>query len=124
MKKVILFSLLLIICCVPAPAQKKIEQQPACVLGLDQSPELRGFRLGLTQPAVLARLPGVTIEKPDKFGLARLRLSFMDSTSLIKSSAREKAVQQDTFSGEGSAFVLESSRFPAFKGVRNIQMRF
>src|SRR4051812_40330828 len=124
MKKVILFSLLMIIGCVPAPAQNKIEQKSACALGLDQAPELRGFRLGMTQAAVLARLPGVTIEKPDNFGLARLRLSFMDSTSLLKTSTREKAVQPDAFSGEGSAFVLDSARFPAFKGVRKIQMRF
>ncbi|HEX3084651.1 MAG TPA: hypothetical protein VHP99_09030 [Pyrinomonadaceae bacterium] len=124
MNKVILF--LSLILCVPVVAQKKPEDQnPRCPLRLDQSPELRGFRLGMTQAAVLARLPGVTIEKPDKFGLARLRLSIIDSTSLIKSSPRDKGVQTDMVAGpnEGSTFVIDSSHFPFLKGVRKIQMR-
>jgi len=126
MKKVSLFSLLLLIVCVPAIAQKKTEsQKPVCPLRLDQSPELRGFRLGMTQAAMLARLPGVTLEKPDKFGLARLRLSIIDSASLVKSSARDRVVQPDMLAGpnEGSAYVIDSSRFPALKGVRRIEMR-
>jgi hypothetical protein len=124
MNKVILF--LSLILCVPVVAQKKTaNQKPGCPLRLDQSPELRGFRLGMTQAAVLAQLPGVTIEKPDRFGLARLRLSIIDSTSLIKSSARDKGVQTDRLAGlnEGSAFVIDGSHFPALKGVRKIQLR-
>jgi hypothetical protein len=83
--------------------------------------------MGLTQAAVLAKLPGVTIEKPDKFGLSRLRLSIIDPISSIKTApTREKAVQPDAIAGpaEGSAFVLDSSRFPNLKGTRKIQMRF
>ena len=127
MKKVSLFSLLLLIVCVPVIAQKNTEsQKPVCPLRLEQSPELRGFRMGMTQAAALARLPGVTVEKPDKFGLARLRLSIIDSASLIKSSARDKGVQPDTLAGpnEGSAFVIDSARLPTLKGARKIQMRF
>ena len=126
MKKAILFSLSLLILCVPGLAQKKtVNQKPACTLRLDQSPELRGLRMGMTQAAVLARFPGVTIEKPDKFGLARLRLSIIDTTAFIKSSARDKGVQPDMLAGagEGSAFVIDSSRFATLKGVRKIQMR-
>jgi hypothetical protein len=111
---------------VPVLAQKKTEKpNTTCTLRLDQSPELRGFRMGMTQAAVLARLPGVTIEKPDKFGLARLRLSIIDSASLIKSSARDKGVEPDMLAApnDGTAFVMDSGRFPAFKGVRKIQMR-
>ena len=114
--------------CVPALAQKKKTDppKPACQLGLDQSPELRGFRLGMSQAAVLARLPGVTLEKPDKFGLARLRLSIIDPNPVIKAAPGGKAIQPDLISppGEGSAFVIDDSRLPAFKGTRRIQMRF
>jgi hypothetical protein len=127
MKKVSLFSLLLLIVCLPALAQRKTEnQKPVCSLRLEQSPELRGFRMGMTQAAVLARLPGVTVEKPDKFGLARLRLAINDSTPLLKSSARDVGVQPDMLGGttEGSAFVLDISRFPTLKGVRKMKMRF
>src|ERR1051325_9330183 len=106
-------------------AQKKTESaKPKCTLGLDQSPELRGFRMGMTQAAVQSKLPGVAIEKPDKFGLSRLRLSIIDPTPLVRTS-RDKAVQPDIAAAtEGSAFVLDSSRFPTLKGTRKIQMRF
>ena len=127
MKKAILFCLLLLILCSPVFGQKKVDNlKPKCTLGLDQSPELRGFRMGMSQAAVLSKLPGVTIEKPDKFGLARLRLTILDSTSLIKAAPRDKGVQPDisAIATEGSAFVLDSSRFPALKGTRKIQMRF
>jgi len=82
--------------------------------------------MGMTQAAVLAKLPGVTVEKPDKFGLARLRLSIIDPSALIKSSPRDKGVQQDmtATSTDGSAFVLDGAKFPALKGTRRIQMRF
>jgi hypothetical protein len=127
MKKGILFALLLLILCAPAWGQKKVDApKPKCTLGLDQSPELRGFRLGMTQAAVLSKLPGVTLEKPDKFGLARLRLSIIDASALIKTGPRDKGVQPDMIAGanDGSAFVLDISKFPALKGTRKIQMRF
>jgi hypothetical protein len=76
---------------------------------------------------VLARLPGVTIGKPDKFGLARLRVSTIDSSSLlIKPSPKEKSLQQDITVGPdgGSAFVVAVGGFPALKGVRKLEMRF
>jgi hypothetical protein len=126
MKQIIFFSLLSLILCAPAFGQKTTDKKPTCTLGINESPELRGFRMGMTQAAVLARLPGVTIEKPDKFGLARLRLSIIDPSSVIKPSPKDKGVEADISAGpsEGSAFVLESARFPALKGARKLQMRF
>lgn len=127
MKKVIVPALILFAVCASAFAQKKTEAQPPkCTLGVDQSPELRGFRMGMTQAAVLAKFPGVTIEKADKFGLARLRISLIDTAGLIKTSAKDRAVQADITAGpdDGTAFVIDVARFPAFKGVRKMQMRF
>jgi hypothetical protein len=58
MKKGILFALLLLILCAQVFAQKKVDNpKPKCGLGLDQSPELRGFRLSMTQAAVLSSCP-------------------------------------------------------------------
>jgi hypothetical protein len=127
MNKVILSGVLLSLLCSSAFAQKdSAPPKTKCNLSLDQSPELRGLRLGMTQAAVLARFPGVSIEKPDKFGLARLRLSVIESSSLIKGATREKSVQPDITAGqaEGTAFVIDSVRFPALKGVRKMQLRF
>jgi hypothetical protein len=125
MKQIILFSLLTLILCVPAFGQKSSEKKPTCTLGISQSPEMRGFRMGMTQAAVLARLPGVTVGKPDKFGLARLRLAIIDSSALVM-TPKGNGIQADMSGGpsDGNAFVLDSVRFPAFKGVRLLQMRF
>lgn len=126
MKQIILFGLLSLILCATAFGQKPNEKKPPCPLGINQAPELRGFRMGMTQAAVLARVPGTTIEKPDKFGLARLRISVIDSSKMIMPSPKDKGIQPDITVGpsDGSAFVLDSARFPAFKGVRKVQMRF
>jgi hypothetical protein len=50
----------------------------------------------------------------------------MDLSTLLTPAPKEKGVQPDMSVGpsDGSAFVLDSMRFPAFKGVRKLQMRF
>jgi len=127
MKQVILLAAVFMVLAAPGFAQKKPDSKPEkCTLGLDRSPELRGFRMGMTQDQVLRRLPGVSVEKPDKYGLARLRLSIIDTSGVIKTSAHDKAVQPDITATpeDGSAFVLDGLRFPDLKGVRKLQMRF
>src|SRR2546430_16709147 len=95
--KPILVILLISLIFTAAVGQRKVEEKaPKCTLGLDHAPELRGFRLAATQQSVLARFPGVSIEKPDKFGLSKLRLTVIDSAGLIKGPAtRDKGVQAD-----------------------------
>jgi hypothetical protein len=126
--KPILVILLISLTFTAAVGQRKAEdKKPKCTLGLDHAPELRGFRLATTQQTVLARFPGISIEKPDKFGLARLRLTLIDSVGLIKGPmTRDKGVQTDITARpeDGSAFVLESTKFPALNGVRRIEFRF
>ena len=126
-KQVIGFSLIAFLLCTVALAQKKPDAPtPKCSLTLEQSPQLRGLRMGMTQAAVLVQFPGITVEKPDKFGLARLRITLVDASGVIKTSIKEKAVQPDITGGPdaGSAFVVDPSRFPALKGIRKIQIRF
>ncbi|HBB97582.1 MAG TPA: hypothetical protein DC054_19550 [Blastocatellia bacterium] len=126
--KPILVILLISLTFTAAVGQRKVEDKsPKCTLGMDHAPELRGFRLATPQQTVLAKFPGVSIEKPDKFGLARLRLSLIDSAAVIRATAtRDKGVQADTSARpeEGSAFVLDGAKFPALKGVRRIELRF
>lgn len=126
--KPILVILLISLTFSAAVGQRKVEDKgPKCTLGLDRAPELRGFRLATPQQTVLARFPGVSIEKPDKFGFARLRLSIIDSANVIKGPAtRDKGVQADISvrPEEGSAFILDGAKFPALKGVRRIELRF
>jgi len=126
--KLILVILLISLTFTAAIGQRKIDdKEPKCTLGLDHAPELRGFRIATAQQNVLARFPGVSIEKPDKFGLAKLHLSVIDSADVIKGSpTRDKGVQADITARpeDGSAFVIDSAKFPVLKGVRRIELRF
>jgi hypothetical protein len=126
MQKAILLILALVLCAPVLAQQKADSKQATCSLKLDRSPELRGFRLGMPQDQLLRRFPGVTVEKPDRYGLARLRLAIIDASGLVKPSAKEKAAQADITASpaDGSAFVLDGSRFPDLKGVRRMQIRF
>ena len=110
-------------------AQTKVDDQsPKCTLGLDHVARIARLSIwARRRPAVLARFPGISVEKPDKFGLARLRLTVIDSVGLIKGpTTRDKGVQSDITArpADGSAFVLDSTKFPSLKGVRRIEFRF
>ena len=58
-----------------APAAK-------CTLALAQAPALRGLRLGMNQAQVLARFPGLSLDRADELGLSRLGLTLIDSRPL------------------------------------------
>lgn len=128
MKHTILVFLIVLSSAFPLFGQGKNETKPAkCALAIERAPELRGFRVGATQASVLARFPGVSVEKPDKFGVTRLRLTTIDSSAVVKGlPVREKAVQADMASlpGGESSFTIDAAKFPSLKGVRRIQLRF
>lgn len=58
--KTIALALLLAACPSAARAQ---QQQPACTVRRDAAPELRGFRLGMTEAEVRARVPGASVNR-------------------------------------------------------------
>jgi len=110
-------------------AQGNSQTAPAakCTLALAQAPALRGLRLGMNQAQVLARFPGLSLDRADELGLSRLRLALIDVDLYPKgSSNRERGVQLDIAAGtsEGRSFTADSSKFPDLKGVRRIQLRF
>jgi len=81
----------------------------------------------MNQTQLLARLPGISLDRPDELGQSRLRLNLIDADLYPKgSSNRDRAVQIDIAAGtaEGRAFTSDSTRFPDLKGVRKIQLRF
>ncbi len=127
MKRIILTLLILLICALPLFAQGKTATKPApCTLGLDRAPELRGFRVGAPQSAVLARFPGASVEKADKSGVAILRFTVIDSAITKGVASRDKGVQPDisAIPSEESAFIVDVAKFPILKGVRRIRFRF
>jgi hypothetical protein len=125
MKRIILIVMALLLCAFSLFAQNKNVSKPQCSLGLDRAPELRGFRLGVPQAAVLARFPGTSVDKPDKFGATELRLGVIDSSVVSKGlPVRDKGVQPDLMLGADNAFIVDSARFQTLKGVRRIGFRF
>src|SRR6267142_4176644 len=129
MKSTTLNVLLLLSLSSVAFAQGNSQTAPAakCTLALAQAPALRGLRLGMNQAQVLARFPGLSLERADELGLSRLRLALIDVDLYPKgSSNRERGVQLDIAAGtsEGRSFTADSSKFPDLKGVRRIQLRF
>jgi hypothetical protein len=102
-------------------------QNAKCTLTLAQAPELRGFRLGMNQERVLARFPGISVERVDAFGLTKVRLTLMNHDDYPGGSVgRDRGVQIDIAAGttEGRSFLVDSSRFPDLKGVNGIRLRF
>jgi hypothetical protein len=98
-----------------------------CTLALAQAPALRGLSLGMNQAQVLARFPGLSLDRADEFGLSKLRLNFIDIDLYPKgSSKRGPGVQIDLAAGaaDGRSFTVDGSKFPNLKGVRKIQLRF
>ena len=126
MNRIILVIIITLSCSWPLFAQgKKSDPRPSqCRLAADRTPELRSFRVGMSQAAVLARFPGTSVEKPDKFGITRLRLVVIDTSAITRGSTRDKGVQPDTLLGNENSFVVDNGKFPVLKGVRRIQFQF
>jgi len=102
-------------------------QNAKCALTLAQAPELRGFRLGMSQERALAHLPGISVEPADKLGLTKVRLALMNHDDYPRGSVgRDQGVQIDITGGtaEGRSFLVDSSKFPDLKGVKRIRLRF
>jgi hypothetical protein len=99
-------------------------------LPLDRAPELRGFVLNMNQERLLARFPGLTIDRADEFGVTKLRLNVLDPTNYRKESLSlgrgDRGVQSFSAAdpAEGRLFMIDNSKFPDLKGVRKVQLHF
>jgi hypothetical protein len=71
----ILFAL-----CFAAAAHAQQPQSQACTLTVEQAPELRGFRLGMTLDQVRARIPNVQVRQLE-FGLSDANASNLDAAA-------------------------------------------
>ncbi|HWP53489.1 MAG TPA: hypothetical protein VN476_05105 [Pyrinomonadaceae bacterium] len=127
MKRTTLILLMTLTCAWPLLAQGKDDpKQTKCTLPIERAPELRGLRLGAPQAGVLSRFPGTSVPKPDQFGITQLRFTVVDTAAISKGlPGREKAVQPDMAGpGDESAFIVDSAKFSALKGVRRVRLRF
>lgn len=71
MKRIIVTALWALACVPFASGQSSNEgpHKTECKLTVAQAPELRGFRLGMTEAQVVARLPEISFEAPTKLVL-------------------------------------------------------
>ena len=129
MKLITLDLLLLFAFSSVAFGQGNSQSAPAtkCTLTVTQAPELRDLRLGMNQAQVLARFPGLSMDRADELGLSRLQLTLIDADLYPRGpTVRDRGVQLDiaAATADGRSFTVDSSRFPNLKGVRKIQLRF
>jgi hypothetical protein len=128
MKRTTLILLITLTCAWPLLAQGNDDpKQTKCTLPIERAPEMRGLRLGAPQASVLSRFPGASVQKPDQFGISQLQFTVVDTAAFSKGlPARDKAVQPDMAAGPGgeSAFIVDSAKFSALKGVRRVRFRF
>jgi hypothetical protein len=96
-----ILSLLLAALCGVASASA---QQGACSLKIDQlpeSPELRGFHLGMTREQVKARVPPIQFGRTDQFGVTKISINpYYDSRFDRASFADVRTVSLDFLDGK------------------------
>jgi len=115
MKRFIFLSILLFIISDIALAQDATqEQQPRCALKLNQAPELRGLKLGMTAEQILARFPGLKIHPADKYGYRKVGLIFTPS---------DLAVRDGVMNFEQSTYI-STVKFPDYKGLKSAGLQF
>ena len=90
MKLITLDLLLLFAFSSVAFGQGNSQSAPAtkCTLTVTQAPELRDLRLGMNQAQVLARFPGLSMDRADELGLSRDHVVRRPTVNAIQSASR------------------------------------
>ena len=90
------------------------ETASVCTLKLEQAPEVRGFKLGMTIAQVKTQYPRLEVPKPNKYGLAQLLLEFVPS---------DLSMRKGMVTLENSTLV-STHNYPEFQGLRYATFRF
>jgi hypothetical protein len=100
--------------------QTKMETKSSvCLLSKEQSPELRGFRLGNSVDEIIKRYPDMKIQVDnaksyeDSFGYYSIRFTVYDS-------AASKKISED--SGSGNTWSVSSLSYPEFKDIYKLNL--
>ncbi|MFN2516758.1 MAG: hypothetical protein ABR556_11160 [Pyrinomonadaceae bacterium] len=85
-----------------------------CEIDLDQAPEVRGFRLGMTLDSIRSRFPDLPDVTPDKLGSTRI---------VIENTAMNEGVKREPSTRSGAVVLLvDTSRYPEFSGARKTRL--
>jgi hypothetical protein len=83
-----------------------------CTVTLEQSPELRGLRLGMSLSDIQKRFSGFPFVSANQFGVATVEIS-----SAYASNVLDKPIRDDIVS------LLSASSFPDLKGVKHVELK-
>lgn len=86
-------------------------KQP-CTVSLAQSPELRGFRLGMSLSDIQKRFPGFPPVSANRFGLAKVELS-----NLYVRNVLDRPVGNDMVS------LVSAAPFPELKELKHVELK-
>ena len=79
---------------------------------MEQSPELRGFRLGMSLQDIQKRFPGFPTVSANQFGLATVEVSNTYVRNVI-----------DRPAGENVISLVSASSFPELSGVKHVELK-
>ena len=83
-----------------------------CTVKMEQSPELRGFRLGMSIADIQKRFPGFPSVSANQFGLATVEVSSMYVRNVL-----DKPV------GENIISLVSASTFPELKELKHVELK-
>ncbi len=91
-------------------ASKKTE----CVLSIEQSPVLRGLKLGMSMDQVQKQFPRMIIKPPNEFGLTQLLLENKTVTKIGDIGSMHLSLKED--------YSVDPALYPAFKDIYGVQV--
>lgn len=83
-----------------------------CTVKLEQSPELRGFRLGMSMSDIQKRFPGFPAVSANQFGLATIEISSVYARSVLDRQVDDNVVS-----------FVSASPFPELNELKHVELK-
>src|SRR2546423_982662 len=83
-----------------------------CTIKMEQSPELRGFRLGMSISDIQKRFPGFPSVSANQFGLATVEISNIYVRNVLNKSVGENVIS-----------FVSASPFPELNELRHVELK-
>jgi hypothetical protein len=105
MIRILLFSFLVIL-------QLSCASEKPCTLKLEQAPELRGLRLGMSVSDIQKRFPGFPAVSGNEVGIATVEISDIFVRNVLDQPIGDKVVS-----------FVSAGPFPELKGIKHIELK-
>ncbi len=118
------FSVCIVGVCLQTACEKRFVEEETnknrCVLTIDQSPEIRGFKLGMNQADIESRFEGLKIPTPTEYGTSRIQITPQPAQFHQKDSG----VRQGGLGSDNSSVYVSIGRFSDLADIKIINLYF